>query len=696
MTRKPISITELKETDAHKKSGHTARAKWRTDHPAETRYDNVPTEFVSIDGEGITLADGTHYYVLLGIGQNQITAKELGKDYLDFEDCLSFLWKHFRTGSVAYTGFFLSYDFIQMFRRLPEERARMLLTAEGRAKRQPKSKKRIQPFPVEWKGWDFDILGNKRFRFRKKGSKRWMNICDSGPFFQKAFVKVINPENWSEPVCTQEEYDEIVREKKRRSTAKLGPRMLHYNRLENEIHSRVMCRLNEGFQQLGIHLAPGQWFGPGQAAQAWLDGKAIESEILKTITPSEVLEAAIASYFGGWFETMAHGLLPGVTHEYDINSAYPYIISMLPCLEHGTWIHQTGVTATQQQYTLVYAKVTGSDPCIGTMLHRDSKGNICRPDKTEGWYWYHELQAAQKAGVVDVCDIRESWSYNPCDCPAPLSEVRDIYALRMEVGKKTPLGITCKLVPNSLYGKFAQSIGNPKYANPIYASLITASCRTMILDAIATHPRGTKDVVMVATDGVYFRSEHPYLPTSDALGDWEHGYKSNLCIFKPGVYWDDEAREEIRKGESPVFKARGINATAFGKRILEVDTLFEACAVFNPEATKWPRITFPYEFAMVTALQALIRNDWSLAGTIIPNPEHTDHSSPRKKRDDPYYDEEGILRSHPKKNDPYIPSYPYEKRFGLDDPFSLENSERLGITPDGPPIMAITDALGYR
>jgi hypothetical protein len=353
---------------------------------------------------------------------------------------------------------------------------------------------------------------------------------------------------------------------------------------------------------------------------------------------------------------------------------------------------------TVSAYTLAYAKVTGNDPHIGAMLHRDAKGNIYRPHQTEGWYWLHELHAARNARIVDTYSISECYSYIPCDCLPPLREVRDIYALRTQVGKKTPLGIACKLVPNSLYGKFAQSIGNPKYGNPIYASLITAGCRTMILNAIATHPKGTQDVLMVATDGVYFRNSHPSLPITGALGHWDHDEKRNLCLFKPGVYWDEKARDNIRKGISPVFKSRGVSARDFGEHILEIDGIFATFTELE-RYRAWPYIEFPVEFAMITALQALMRNEWSQAGTLIDNPILRQTANPKSKRTDPYRERSGygglyMTRSRPRKNDPYEPSHPYEKRFGMEDPFSEENAQMAGITPDGLPAVLVREALG--
>lgn len=686
-----FTITESVESAAHKKSSHAARSRWRADNPPSKRYRNVPTEFVCIDGEGVTLANGMHRYVLVGVADQQIT----NPNGLTWDEIFDFLWEQFQsygTKSVAYVGFFLGYDFVQWFKTLPEERARMLLTAEGRAKRQAKNKNRVQPFPVRYGDYEFDILGNKRFRLRKMGTSRWMSICDTGPFFQKSFMKVIDPAEWSEPVVSDTEYETITTGKARRSTAILDSDMLRYNALENEILARVLCQLNSGFQTLGISLKPNQWFGPGQAAQEWLKGRAITAEHLAEVTPREVLECARMSYFGGWFEIMAHGHMPGITYEYDINSAYPYIISQLPCLEHGEWIHNDPDTQWDNPFTLVYAQVKGDNRYIGAMLHRDAKGNIYRPHKTEGWYWLHEIQAGTRAGLLSTTDIQDAWTYHPCDCLPPLREVRDIYNLRKKVGKKTPLGIACKLVPNSLYGKFAQSIGHPKFSNPIYASLITAGCRTMILNAIATHPMGAEACVMVATDGVYFTKPHTNLPISAELGDWDFDQKLHLCLFKPGVYWDDKTRAQIAKNQPPVFKARGVNAADFAHQISSIDGAFHAI-----ELTGWPTVSFPLQFAMISAVQALQRNNWTLAGTVIPDAELTHSANPKGKRDPKWWIDktQGIYRTNPRVNVPYEPSHPYEKRFGMEDPFSQEMTENWGITPDGLPAILINEALGY-
>lgn len=525
-----------------------------------------------------------------------------------------------------------------------------------------------------------------------------MYICDSGPFFQKAFLSVINPKDWPAGTITTEEYETIKEGKGLRSSAHLGPEMKFYNRLENEILSRIMSLLDKSFRNIGINLDKDQWFGPGQAAQEWLRGRAPKRKEIEEAVPKWFRDAARDSYFGGWFEIFAHGLIPGIAYEYDINSAYPFVIASLPCLLHGIYksgIGQPTIDLEHNEISLVYASVSGlgtDSRYSGAMPHRNHKGNICRPVKTKGWYWHHELAAAIRSGCISDIQYHQYVSYVPCECPPPMREVHDLYQKRLEVGKNTPFGLACKLVYNSMYGKFAQSVGNPLFANSVYASLITAGCRTMILDAIATHPKGWEAVLMVATDGVYFTDAHPCLDISPTeLGKWDVTEKENLTLFKPGVYWDDKARLDIQRGESPNFKARGVSARDFAECISEIDYRYAMWKGDFIYPHQWPWIKYVPQFNMTTALQALIQNDWSLAGLVRDDREMTQDSWPGSKRTDlAYYDdrpEYDFYRTIPKRLEDEE-SVPYVKQFGdtsieaSDIPFTLEWQEKAGVTPD--------------
>lgn len=729
-----ISSTTIKAT------GTYLNSKGKRTHHA--KKSETPIEFVGVDGEGINVfvVNGSgecvkeHRYVLFGVGDDQIEDVR----GLSWETVFEFLYQHYRPGT-AYVGFFLGYDFTQIVKTMPENRAWMLLTKQGRAKRKHRIPGKA-PHPVEHRGWQFDMLGTKRLRIRPKTCKcdvptckckhlPWLYICDVGAFFQSSFLKVIDPKGWADgtAVVTDEEYALIQAGKDIRSTAILDDSMRRYNALENIVLSRVMRTLDLGFHEIGIHLPPSKWFGPGQAAQAWLKStEAIKREDIEGKVPQWFLEASRMSYFGGWFEIMMHGKVEGEVHEYDINSAYPSIIANLPCLLHGTYESGIGIPrVTGRELCLAYARVwsptmpdtDGSRQFIGAMLHRDSHGRILRPLATEGWYWWHELKAAEKAKLIKRLDNKGKqqvikWvKYTPCDCPPPMRSIKDLYQKRLEVGKTSPLGKAAKLVYNSGYGKFAQSIGDPIYGNPIYASLITAGCRTMILEAIASHPKGKSDVAMVATDALFFHSPHPRLSISEKLGEWDYQSRSNLTLFKPGVYWDDKARRNIATGGSASFKARGIRASDFVSSLKRIDAEFDRWGKASPNAFRnsanieWPKVEFPVSFSMTTALQALSQGRWERAGAVIEGKIVVQDSDPEGKRiglERCIYNGRIVYRSRPhyglehvEREDAFdfewVPSHPYEKRFGMDDPFSEESKQQLGESPDG----NITDVLAW-
>lgn len=702
----------LRQKRCKKNCGRTTVNNARTE--SRERHD---MRFVGVDGEGVTFCahcqtvktdspecvkcghtDWLHDYVLLTVGNYPPLFNEDGS-HLHWEQVFEYLYECFeKDPGAAYVGFFLGYDFTQWLRTLPESRAASLLTAEGIAKRSRKrSGKNHRPFPVHigsdedlW-AWEVDTLAMKRFSIRPgtglppgmvKNTKRAMVICDTGAFFQKRFLDVIASHVGT--LITQEEFDIVLEGKMNRSTAKLDEDMKRYNALENDILSRVMNELNKGFTEVGIKLRSDQWFGPGQAAQRWLTniGATPAEEMYKTI-PKYAAETAQKTYYGGWFEIFRHGIIPGKTYEYDINSAYPYAISELPCLLHGEWSHVSEVSTLPEKpaesYRMLYALVKGSNPVVGTMPHRTSKGAIMRPHMTKGWYWQHEIEAALDAGIIDSVEVEEYVQYDPCDCPKPFRSIAELYKKRLEVGKDTPSGMAYKLVYNSAYGKMAQSIGKPKYANSIYASLITASCRTRILQAIGSHPRGTEAVLMVATDGVYFDSPHPGLEIDkEKLGYWSKGTKENICLFMPGVYWDDKSRTALVEGKEVRVKSRGVSASDLSACITSIDDQFKR---MKP-GDEWPRIEIPIQFNMTSAKLALARGKWYTAGEVIFDGMKDISSNPVSKRSPEVFWNGDVLMTSPYKKGVELETTPYDKRFAqmLDENIDMGGWE---ITPDG-------------
>lgn len=669
--------------------------------------------FIAVDGEG-TGRGKDHKYVLLGVGSVQ---REWPDGVKDITQVYGFLYGCYESNPDAiFAGFYLGYDFNMWLRMLPRERAWMLLSREGIRRRQPRSDNRhyAGPFAVEYHDWEFDLLATKRFKLKPKGGTEWMYICDAGPFFQCSLLKAVDPKSWNDPVITAEEYAILEEGKKRRDHAVLDDDMRYYNRLENDILARLMTRYREGMAHAGVTLKKQQWFGPGQAAQKWMRvvgtlDRPTAAVREKAKLDKEWWDAVKATYYGGWFEIAVHGHIPGTTYEYDINSAYPHIASTLPCV-CGNWEKGAGRPPRIGGFCLVKCIARGKSPYLGGLPYRSEDNHVQRPNYTNGWYWLHEIKAAQKAGLVDDVTYFEWYAYKGCDHGSPMRLLANLYDNRLAIGKDTPEGKAFKLIYNSVYGKLCQSEGeNAPFSNPVYASLITAGCRTMILNAIASHPDRAAAVAMIATDGVYFLSPHPGLPVSSKLGEWDTAEHENLTLFKPGIYWSDSTREAIASGSAPQFKSRGINAEDFSRSISQVDAQYDLwndswLPGMPPDKKDWPKVSFHARFSQTTVKQAL---QWTsdiedparqaavyknLAGMIKEDRTLNQDSYPFEKRNPMRMEFDGrVWRSRPWGGGPHWPpSKPYDKSFGLPD----EDGFGEFVTPDAPVMLQFRDAIG--
>jgi endogenous inhibitor of DNA gyrase (YacG/DUF329 family) len=703
-------------------------------------------EFIAVDGEGVTrmgwvevwddelqqmvkVRRKVHDYVLLSVGDQSL---HHDGDALRHDEIFEFLYaQKLEHPDATFVGFFLGYDFSQWLKSLPESRGNLLFHAEGIKRRMPRNPELKYPFPVISGQWEFDFLGLKRFKLRphvkrdlwpvtivhhrdgtmtekKTHPYKWMYINDAGAFFQTALMAAINPKKWAPgtAIVTDEEMQILQEGKDNRAEAQFDPAMIRYNVLENNVLSRLMATVNKGFVADGIKLRSDQWYGPGQAAQAWmrLIG-APTGEQVREAVPAWAIDAARQSYYGGWFEVFVHGPIPGTTYSYDINSAYPFAIASLPCLLHGEWTQGTGRPGRLRKghLRLVNATFTGDDTHIGTMPHRDMDGGISRPAHTAGWHWQHEIDAARKAGMIRKVEVSEWVEYRPCGCPPPLRAIAELYEGRLKVGKETPFGKSKKLVYNSSYGKMAQSIGMPKFSNSIYASLITARCRTMILEAIASHPDKTKAVAMVATDGIVFLSPHPTLDVHpEALGKWDHTTHENLSILMPGLYWDDSSRESIRQGQNLKLKSRGVSGKYLAPFVDDFDQQWsELHATLNEpgielaDPTMAPKVPVVVEFGVISPRLAVARDRWDTCGQVVWDDPRSISANPEGKRGY-FYADGPLLRTsvreyvRDRQGKPMQRSEPYANLFGA-DPLDLPDQDDLDemLTQDG----TVTDII---
>jgi hypothetical protein len=456
-----------------------------------------------------------------------------------------------------------------------------------------------------------------------------------------------------------QEWNKLFAGKNRRATAKLDKKMREYNVLENILLARCMDRLARGFMSMGIRLAKDQWYGPGASAAKWLSNhRALKHRDLIQLTPDWFLPICKNSYYGGWFEIFSHGIIQGKSYNYDINNAYPFATTKLPHIcGNCTYTRGKGRYKGNGKYVLVSATVFAKGQRIGPMPYRDAKGSILRPSCTRGWYWSSEMDAATRAGLVATSktEYHEWVEFIPCNNERPFIEVGDLYELRLKVGKNSAQGLSIKLNNNSLYGKWAQNKGAAPFNNWLYASLITSHCRIQILDAIASHPGKANSVLMVATDGIAFDSPHPSLPVSKKLGEWDASTYTDLCLFKPGVYWHRQGVKNLLE-----VKSRGVPKKEFMSGIEQVEY---QCKLMNEKKAvpgdailssivrqrdeemwfklqrvkRWPNFDVPVSFRMKSCKAALNEGDWSRAAVVQEELCILQDSDPSSKRDKAFY-----------------------------------------------------------
>ncbi|HEV2352689.1 MAG TPA: DNA polymerase [Puia sp.] len=607
--------------------------------PVKTpRLSPGPKPFGTMDGEGGNIDDpnalfGTvHAYQLLRADEFQISNKE-GLHYSQCFDFISSLPKN-----RIWTGYFFDYDVTMMCRGLSEERARRLFDPTLRIN--SKTGMAFQTIDVDDK-WDIGYLPHKFFKVRRKEQNYYIEVSDTGTFFQTSFVNTLR--KWD--IATPDELEMIIKGKSMRADfTDMDAEIEAYNTLECMLHNKLMETFRDVCTDIGY--VPKKWQGPGHLAAAFLSKHGVpKRDDIPIMNNWKFRELANAAYYGGRAETTVVGNVPGPVYQWDINGAYVAALRHLPCLVHGSWkyVHTRPDLASIWVGNVTFAHDAGR--LLFNLPVRRKDGNIFFPRFGGGHYWSWELNAAVKAGT-HITGFIDGWVYEKhCDCK-PFDWVDDIYQQRLRIGKSGK-GIILKLGTNSIYGKIAQSIGYAPWANPVWAGLITAYTRAKIITAYRRNPN---DVLMIMTDGIFLRHK-PDLPESKKLGEWELKVHEHMFVIQPGVYFlpDD-------------VKTRG----APHGRIVDAEPQFrETFEKFTHDFGIPMSVAVPVD-NFITMRLALARHKWHTAGTW----EHTmkeisfDWTNKRQGSGLLRETDTGVFRTLPIDSDVSVLSLPYDRVIG--------------------------------
>lgn len=523
--------------------------RWRERQSRNRTSRAAERPFAVWDGEGITLADGSHIYVMLSAkcGDDTITVTDAsGIDTVTvFSTLLAFAARHPTAIHVLYGS---NYDFNMFLASLSEAELKRVYD---------------QPY-ARWRQFRIGWRRGKAFYLSSMATGQRVTVYDTVSFFQTSFVKACD--------SYLKEYsnrDLIVSNKADRNVFKHDDlvRMEQYNLAELDAFEKLMIELRD--RLTAVDMMPTRWDGPGAVASTLLKREGVKQHLTQSL-PSGVSAAGRYAYAGGRFEVIRFGYVNEPSYQYDLNSAYPAAMGSIPSLAGGRWRR---VTKPEREspipaFSLWKVRATSAYPGLpGPAFCRAINGTVAYPTTVTGWYWGVEVQAMMdyaRAGLGGI-ELQAAYLFEPATDAKPFAFVEPLYYERQAlkaVGNGAHVGV--KLGLNSLYGKLAQQVGwrdtpsgpkIPAFHQLEYAGYITASCRAQMLRAAMHDPDA---VIAFETDAIFSSRPLP-LPVSTKLGEWSETVYSELAYVQSGMYFGTKENGET------VTKTRGIDRAVPGR-----------------------------------------------------------------------------------------------------------------------------------
>lgn len=502
------------------------------------KHKNPPRPFIGWDGEGhrifVCHPDGTvvntHHYMLFGCSNGElITGISLGT-----RECLELvLYVAEQNPGAHHVGFSFEYD-VNMILKDLEWRHLAVLTDIGQ---------------VKWNGFRIKHIPHKMLTVSKGGVTA--TIYDTFGFFHSSYMRALKKYK----IGTVEQL-KIIEDGKGNRGLFTFSEMEYVKRYwweEISLFPPLMDKMREACYGAGFFIK--EWHGPGALAAFTLKKYRAKSWHGKRV-PIPVQIARRFAYAGGRFQSWRCGLYFGRIYTADINSAYAYACSHLPRMDSGKWEYTKCPTISKPSDIAHFAlykirfdasemERTARENCIPfPLFHRDKKGSLSWPARTEGWFWSPE--AATVAGSK-YAHFLERWEFKD-DGSRPFSFVRDAFVRRLQLQiDGDPAEKAYKWFLAAIYGAFARRVGwnkqtrmPPSSHQLEWAGYITSYCRAFVYRAaIDAAKRG--GLISIDTDGV--TSTVPFNPSrlpngvGTGLGEWKLEDFNAVLYWQNGIYW---------------------------------------------------------------------------------------------------------------------------------------------------------------
>ena len=279
-------------------------------------------------------------------------------------------------------------------------------------------------------------------------------------------------------------------------------------------------------------------------------------------------------FHGGLFWTLKRGYFRQPLYCFDINSAYPSVMTTLPHWANGEFKEVFEPTGAQFGWfgcefdcewipQFQYQKQTFTQQMDGYApieVVFNNKRKIYPKGMRKQWITAVEYRWMKKNGFRCKFGYGYEWTQTKNKYVAPFGWMSAMYKERKLIMKHDNSGMlqySLKILLNGLYGKTCQFKHGPgKLTNFFYASYITAETRLKVAEIAMRHPNET---IEIATDSVTLTKDiSNELNITGHLGDWSiTKYREGLFIGS-GMRQTWYSSEDSAEGLESVTYARGL------------------------------------------------------------------------------------------------------------------------------------------
>jgi hypothetical protein len=433
-----------------------------------------------------------------------------------FEGILTFLGKHHYQGAIFWT-FNLQFDMEHILKSTGDIDFLRELYEKG-----------TQRPGIEYEGYHIQYIPRKLMKICR--NRHCFTFYDIAQFYRGASLerasqqylgigklKSVDSERLGEEVGYYEEHK---------------PETLEYCQRDAELTLKLAKKIEETFTSRGVSFR--NPISMAKISEVYVTDHYQYPKVLPEHKQMHI--AAQQTFHGGLFWTLKRGYFHQPLYCFDINSAYPSIMTTLPHWANGEFkevFEPTGaqfgwygctfdccwIPQFQYQKQAFTQQMDGYEP-IEVIFN--NKRKIYPVGLRKQWITAVEYWWMKNKGFTCEFGYGYEWTQTKNKFASPFEWMGAIYKERKLIMKRDKSGMlqyALKILLNGLYGKTCQfKHGVGKMTNFFYASYITAETRLKVAEIAMNHP---KEAIEIATDSVTLTKDiSDELKITDYLGDW--------------------------------------------------------------------------------------------------------------------------------------------------------------------------------